>query len=93
MIDRYFTHEGEQWRCSVAVTPAAPAGRPRSAVSVEEGRTRLYFWSASGEMRSILYPTPRRLTEQEIQAVSDDQLRELLDAPDVKTMGRLPIAG
>ena len=93
MIDRYFTHGGEQWRCSVAVTPAAPAGRPRSAVSVDEGRTRLYFWSASGEMRSILYPTTRRLTEMEIQAVSDDQLRELLDAPAATTMGRLPIAG
>jgi hypothetical protein len=93
MIDRYFTHAGEQWRCSVAVTPAAPAGRPRSAVSVEEGRTRLYFWSASGEMRSILFPTPRRLTEDEIQAVSDDQLRELLEAPAATTMGRLPIAG
>ena len=44
-------------------------------------------------MRSVLFPTPRRLTEDEIRAVSDDQLRELLDAPDVKTMGRLPIAG
>lgn len=93
MIDRYFTHRGEQWRCSVANTPAAPAGRPRSAVSVEEGRTRLYFWSTSGEMRSILFPTTRRLTEDEIRAVSDDQLRELLDAPAATTMGRLPIAG
>jgi len=93
MIDRYFTHGGEQWRCSVAVTPAAPAGRPRSAVSIEEGRTRLYFWSNSGEMRSILYPANRRLTEDEIQAVPDDQLRELLQAPAATTMGRLPIAG
>ena len=93
MIDRYFKHAGEQWRCSVAVTPAAPAGRPRSAVSVDEGRTRLYFWSASGEMRSILYPAHRRLTEDEIQAVSDDQLIELLQAPSATTMGRLPIAG
>jgi hypothetical protein len=93
MIDRYFKHGGEQWRCSVAITPAAPAGRPRSAVSVEEGRTRLYFWSQSGEMRSILFPTPHRLTEDEIRAVSDEQLRDLLDAPDAKTMGRLPIAG
>ena len=93
MIDRYFTHGGEQWRCSVAITPAAPAGRARSAVSVEEGRTRLYFWSASGEMRSILFPTPRRLTEDEIKAVPDDQLRELLEAPTAKTMGRLPLGG
>lgn len=93
MIDRYFTHGGEQWRCSVAITPAAPAGRPRSAVSVDEGRTRLYFWSASGEMRSILFPTPRRLTEDEILAVSDDQLCELLNAPEATKMGRLPIAG
>jgi hypothetical protein len=93
MIDRYFTHGGEQWRCSVAVTPAAPAGRPRSAVSVDEGRTRLYFWSQSGEMRSILFPTSRRLTEDEIRAVSDDQLRDLLDAPSATKMGRLPLVG
>jgi hypothetical protein len=44
-------------------------------------------------MRSVLFPTPRRLTEDEIRAVSDDQLRELLEAPAATTMGRLPIAG
>jgi hypothetical protein len=93
MIDRYFMHGREQWRCSVAVTPAAPAGRPRGAVSVEEGRTRLYFWSASGVMRSVLYPAPRRLTEEEIRSIPDDELRALLLAPDTTEMGRLPIAG
>jgi len=93
MIDRYFTHDGVEWRCSVAVTPAAPAGRPRGAVSVEEGRTRLYFWSAGGVMRSVLYPAPRRLTEEEIRSVSDEELRTLLEAPATTEMGRLPIAG
>ncbi len=91
MVDRYFTHEGEQWRCSATNTPLAPAGRPREAVGEDEGRTRLYFWSASGVMRSVVYPSARQLTEAEIRRVTDDELRALLEAPAAKEMGRLRI--
>ena len=82
---------GERWRVSVATTPMAPAGRPRSAVSIEEGRSRLYFYSESGVMRTVLYPSPRRLTDQDLDAIDDLMLCELVDSPAATEMGRMSV--
>ena len=83
---------GERWRVSVATTPVAPAGRPRSAVSVEEGRSRLYFYSEGGVMRSVLYPSARRLTDGDLEAIDDMMLCELVASPAATEMGRLSVS-
>jgi hypothetical protein len=83
---------GERWRVSVATTPVAPAGRPRGAVSVEEGRSRLYFYSASGVMRSVLYPSDRRLTDADLAAIDDMVFCQLVDSPSATEMGRLSVS-
>jgi hypothetical protein len=89
MTDRYFMHEGQRWRCSATNTPAAPAGRAAGTVPPGEGRTRLYFWSQAGVMRSVVYPANRRLTAAEFAAIPDQELRTLLLAPAATEMGRL----
>jgi hypothetical protein len=76
----------------VTTTPVAPAGRPRSAVSVEEARSRLYFYSESGVMRSVLYPSARRLTDGELDAIDDTMLCELVGSPSATEMGRLSVS-
>jgi hypothetical protein len=82
---------GERWRVSVATTPMAPAGRPRSAISVEEGRTRLYFFSASGVMRSVLHSSERRLSDADLAQIDDATLCTLVDSPSATEMGRLSV--
>jgi hypothetical protein len=89
---RYFMCAGEQWRVSVATTPVAPAGRPRSAISVDEGRSRLYFYSASGIMRSVLHPSARRLTDADLAAMDDGTLCQLMDSPSTTEMGRVSVS-
>jgi hypothetical protein len=83
---------GEQWRVSVATTPVAPAGRPRSTISIEEGRSRLYFYSESGIMRSVLHPSARRLTDADLAAMDDQTLCELVDGPFTTEMGRVSVS-
>jgi hypothetical protein len=75
----------------VATTPVAPAGRPRSTISVEEGRTRLYFYSASGVMRSVLFPSERRLSDADLAEIDDATLCSLVDSPRATEMGRLSV--
>jgi hypothetical protein len=75
----------------LATTPVAPAGRPRSAISTEEGRTRLYFYSASGVMRSVLYPSARRLSDADLLEIDDATLCALVDSPGTTEMGRLSV--
>ena len=91
MTHRYFMCAGERWRVSVATSPVAPAGRPRNAISIEEGRTRLYFYSASGVMRSVLYPSPRRLSDADLVEIDDATLCALVDSPRTTEMGRLSV--
>ena len=69
----------------------APAGRPRSAVSIEVGRTSLYFYSDSGVMRSVLYPSDRRLSDDDLAGIDDDALCRLMDSPTTIEMGRLSV--
>jgi hypothetical protein len=84
MTDRYFSYDGLQWRCSVANTPGAPASR-------HGGRTRLYFWSQAGVMRSVVFPSTCRLSHDEFMAIPDEQLCQLLVDPKATEMGRLTI--
>lgn len=91
VTQRYFMCGEERWRVSVATTPVAPAGRPRSAISAEVGRTRLYFYSASGVMRSVLFPSERRLTDADLADIDDATLCGLVDSPRATEMGRLSV--
>jgi len=82
---------GERWRVSVATTPLAPGGRPRGTVSADEGRSRLYFYSASGVMRSVLYPSDSRLTDEGLATIDDGILCQLVDSPAATEMGRMSV--
>jgi hypothetical protein len=84
---------GERWQVSLATTPVAPAARAADAASPETVRTRLYFWSAAGVMRSVLHPGDRRMTDADLAAISDEALAELVAAPDATEMGRLSVLG
>jgi hypothetical protein len=58
---------------------------------VEYGRTRLYFYSDSGVMRSVLYPSERRLSDYDLAAIDDGTLCQLLDSPRTTEMGRVSL--
>jgi hypothetical protein len=89
MKHRYFECGGERWRVSVASVPMAPAGRRQ--LSIEQGRTRLYFYSDTGVMRSVLYPSDRRLTDDDVDGISDETLCGLVGSPLAVEMGRLSV--
>ena len=87
MKHRYFECDGERWRVSVASVPIAPAGGPPT--SSDQGRTRLYFYSATGVMRSVLYASDRRMTDADVEGMSDETLCGLVASPHATEMGRV----
>jgi len=89
----FLSATGERWQVSLATTPVAPSRRRASATPPAAERTRLYFWSAAGVMRSVLHPSERRLTEADLAALSDAELAELVAAPGTTEMGRLSVLG